>query len=158
MPLSRIRTAGAAACARACGPAAAVPPSRVERATRKARALRTLAASQKPARARTLDFAFCCPAAPVRLVPRDQSDVSDRHPEGPRRTATRGRDSRRRARSREAWDAAGQHCKIRAPTQFYPRHAKYRPGPYRHQTGPFLTDRILSNLPGEHHEDAQDIR
>ena len=158
MPLSRTRMAGAAACARNRAPAAAASSDRIERATRKTRALRTLAASQKPARARASDIAFCCPAAPGQIGPPDQSDVNDRHPNGPRRAATRGRDSRPKARSREAWDAVGQHRENRAPTQSYPRHAKYRPGPYRHQRGPFLTDEILSNLPGEHHADAQDLR
>jgi hypothetical protein len=63
----------------------------------KRKAPRTLAASQKSARARPLEIAFRCRRQPSR--------VSDRHPDGPRREATRRRDQRRRARSRAARDA-----------------------------------------------------
>jgi hypothetical protein len=69
-PLSRIRSAVVAACARARVPAAATPSGRIERATRKTRKLRTLAVSQKPASARSAAIAFRYPAPPGGSVPR----------------------------------------------------------------------------------------
>ena len=61
---SRIRTAGAAACARACGPAAAAPPGRIECAARKRRRCDLWRLRRRPAVCASVD-----PRVPLRPAP-----------------------------------------------------------------------------------------
>jgi hypothetical protein len=92
---SRSRLAVAAACARACGPAAAAPSGRIECARRHKDGA-TSGAPPEQASVRSIDL-----RDPFQPAPAGPASC-DRHPHGPRRTATRRRDSRRRARSRSA--------------------------------------------------------
>jgi hypothetical protein len=90
---SRIRTAGAATCARACAPAAAVPSGRIERATRERRRCDLWRLRRSPS-VRSID-----PRVPLRPAPagRPRQSIVIRRTGTRSGAATR---KRRRARSR----------------------------------------------------------